>query len=284
MAEKINTKKFFYEIVSAFMITVSVIPGFFTIGNLFLQIFLTAFIVIAFLSVCDRNKVSPVTVSHSLIVMCIFWIAFALIKQISLHLRSGDKSFQWQYIFYYDRPAMLIVVYFAVIVFFAALYIKYYNDPKFYEQYVKFQKTTLAAFTFYYSITLFYGFFLIRDPYDGSRFVNFIPFNFFKIMEAGEYEYEYIFLFFGNIAIFLPLGVLLAVMLKNRRRKILIAAPFIASVGIETVQFIFKLGWADIDDVILNVIGFYIGVAVKIAFDRIIEKVSHGKIKSVFVL
>lgn len=285
MKIKDTIKNLYYEILSAVIITCSVIPGFGKIGHLFLQIVLTAAIVLIYLSVADKRKIKPQTISNSLIIMCVYWISVALYKQIQAHITTGNKNFlSWLFIFYYDKPSLLFVVFFSAFLFFAIMFIRNYNDSEFVKDYTSFQKKSFVTFSLYYILILFYCFIIARKPSDESAPVNFIPFNVFKVMKEGAYEYEFIFLFFGNIAIFLPLGIIFAVFLKNKHKGILIAAPFIVSIGIEVSQYFIGNGWPDIDDVILNVIGFYIGVIFKILLDKIIQKVSDGKINSVFVI
>ena len=282
MAVKSRVKTAYYEIISALVITFSVVPGFENIGKLFLQVFLTSGIVIAFLSIADRNKIKPETTAHSLIVMTLYWIICALRKQIELHNLNGDRTFKWRHIFYYDRPAMLLVVFMTAIAFYAFLYIKYYDNEEYVRHYKKFQKIAFPSFLIFYFFILVYCFFLARNQSAERQAINFIPFDFFRLMKNADYEYELIFLLFGNIAIFFPLGLLLSVLLKGKHKAFLVAFPFIISIGIETIQYFFRLGMPDIDDVIFNVFGFFLGVLVKYLFDTAIKKVSNGKINSVF--
>lgn len=277
-----------FEMISAWIITFSVIPGFNNIGHLLYQVTVTALIVWIFLLIADSKKITPVIVSHSLIFMSAYWVITALVKQIELHIRQGDSSFKWLFIFYYDRPSMLIVTFSAAALFFAVKLILKFNDEKYVAQYKKFQKTTMISFLIYYVLVMIYSFFLVRgfNNNDGDltkNAVNLIPFKVFEGMKAADYEYELIFLFVGNIAIFLPFGVLIPALLKNRVKFLKYAFPFIISIGIEVIQFILKNGQPDIDDVILNVIGYYIGFAVKIILDKIIYKCSKGKFDSVFI-
>lgn len=64
----------------------------------------------------------------------------------------------------------------------------------------------------------------------------------------------------GNIVIFVPLGIY--AMLINRKKSMIVNTSLVAlfSVVAEILQFIFKVGATDIDDVILNTIGGLIGV------------------------
>lgn len=64
----------------------------------------------------------------------------------------------------------------------------------------------------------------------------------------------------GNIVIFVPLGVYAVLFNKNKGigRNTLLAA--LVSLAAEAIQFVFKLGIGDIDDVLLNTLGGLLGV------------------------
>ncbi len=289
MSEKIKKTVSFiiFELISAWVITGSVIPGFNNIGHLFYQISVTAFLIWIFLLISDGKKITPVTVSHSLIIMSVYWVLRALIKQIELHIEKGDKSLTWHFLFYYDRPAMLIVAFSAAALFFAVRLLMKSDDETFVAQYRRFQKNTLISFSLYYLLVMFYSLFLIRGIGNGDstlNAVNLIPFNVFKGMKAANYEYELIFLFIGNIAIFVPLGVLVSAFFKKRFLPLQIAFPFILSIGIEVSQYLLKNGQPDIDDVILNVIGYFIGFLIKKLLDKLVFRFSKGKFSSVFII
>lgn len=67
----------------------------------------------------------------------------------------------------------------------------------------------------------------------------------------------------GNILAFLPLGILVPAILKGLRnyRKILLTALG-ASLSIEIIQMLLRIGSSDIDDIILNILGGLLGYAV----------------------
>lgn len=59
-----------------------------------------------------------------------------------------------------------------------------------------------------------------------------------------------------NILAFVPLGILLPMLGRRfQRLKIILLCGFLLSVLIESTQFLFHLGWCDIDDVINNTAG-----------------------------
>ncbi|WP_419179313.1 VanZ family protein [Gottfriedia acidiceleris] len=61
---------------------------------------------------------------------------------------------------------------------------------------------------------------------------------------------------FGNIILFVPFGFILT---SIKRSKIVILIGLFLSVSIEVVQLMMSFRCSDIDDVILNTIGTYIG-------------------------
>ena len=72
----------------------------------------------------------------------------------------------------------------------------------------------------------------------------------------------------GNIAAFLPMGVLLPIifpMLFGHPYRVALTGALI-SFGIEMVQLITRLGCCDIDDVILNTAGMVIGYFMVVGF------------------
>ena len=60
-----------------------------------------------------------------------------------------------------------------------------------------------------------------------------------------------------NLVLFYPLGLLLGSVAEKKR---IIGIGFFLSFGIEMAQFIWKLGYAETDDVLHNTLGVAIGV------------------------
>ena len=66
-----------------------------------------------------------------------------------------------------------------------------------------------------------------------------------------------------NILAFVPLGILLPMLGRRfQRLKIILLCGFVLSALIESAQFLFHLGWCDIDDVINNMAGAVIGYGI----------------------
>ena len=70
--------------------------------------------------------------------------------------------------------------------------------------------------------------------------------------------YEFIINIFGNIGVFIPVGILfpIAFNLSQKKSNILFIALITA---LEILQLLTKRGTCDVDDIILNTLGFNIG-------------------------
>jgi glycopeptide antibiotics resistance protein len=80
---------------------------------------------------------------------------------------------------------------------------------------------------------------------------------------------------FGNIAAFIPFGVLIPLLYRVRFRKF-ISLFILTILVLETLQSLTYLGTFDVDDVISNTLGAVIGfVAYKVGFS---SKISHKKL------
>ncbi len=81
---------------------------------------------------------------------------------------------------------------------------------------------------------------------------------------------------FGNIAIFLPLPILLASVTGLRSRWALFGCGVAVSVLIELSQYVFHVGITDIDDVIFNSIGAGLGVGLwELLFRKIMRRLAY---------
>lgn len=92
---------------------------------------------------------------------------------------------------------------------------------------------------------------------------NFIPFEtILRYINYSQYfNLDLIILnLLGNLLIFTPMGFLLPLLSKRSRKVwIVVCAGFFSSLAVETVQFIFRVGSADVDDLILNTLGAWFG-------------------------
>jgi glycopeptide antibiotics resistance protein len=92
---------------------------------------------------------------------------------------------------------------------------------------------------------------------------NFVPFEtILRYINYSQYfNWDIIIVnLLGNLLIFTPMGFLLPLLSKKFRKVwVIICLGFFASLAVETIQFIFTVGSADIDDLILNTIGAWLG-------------------------
>lgn len=65
---------------------------------------------------------------------------------------------------------------------------------------------------------------------------------------------------FGNIILFIPMGIYFSLFNQGTKNKRNVLCVCVISVLVEIVQYTFKMGTGDIDDVILNTLGGWIGV------------------------
>ncbi|WP_052221185.1 VanZ family protein [Clostridium homopropionicum] len=95
------------------------------------------------------------------------------------------------------------------------------------------------------------------------RSINLIPFH--SIMEyiSGSSDTLRRFAFgnvVGNIVIFIPLGIYLPLFKKDKRVLVNLLFIFIVSLFVEIIQGLLGIGVSDIDDIILNCLGGWIGI------------------------
>lgn len=64
---------------------------------------------------------------------------------------------------------------------------------------------------------------------------------------------------YGNVFLFIPYGIMMPLMQKKRKIIKTTFYTMIFSIIIEFLQYIFKVGIFDIDDIILNTIGGFLG-------------------------
>ena len=63
-----------------------------------------------------------------------------------------------------------------------------------------------------------------------------------------------------NIVLFLPFGFLLSAAYKRTSTGKILLLGFLLSLFIEACQLVFRLGWFEMDDLLHNVLGTYVGI------------------------
>lgn len=122
---------------------------------------------------------------------------------------------------------------------------------------------------FLYGVFICYILFLLkilllsRISHLEHRSINLIPF--YSIMEyiSGSTANLKKFAFsnlVGNIVIFIPLGIYLPLLKKDKRVITNLLFIFIVSLFVEIIQGLLGIGASDIDDIILNCFGGWVGI------------------------
>lgn len=112
------------------------------------------------------------------------------------------------------------------------------------------------------ALTMFKAFYRIGYLWDPAnqrrRDVSFIPFD--EFVGAASW-FKPVFEYGGNIAFFIPIGMLAYILFERSRRPVMAATLFGAaySLLIEISQYVFALGFTDIDDLMMNTLGAFIG-------------------------
>jgi len=84
----------------------------------------------------------------------------------------------------------------------------------------------------------------------------------------GEFVWKFYANLIGNIILFVPFPVIIVWMIPRVSDKWVLVSCVIASILIETTQYLFQRGVADIDDVLLNFLGSLTGLVLLKLFRR----------------
>lgn len=139
----------------------------------------------------------------------------------------------------------------------------------------------MAVFYVLLMLELFFRFELIgsRDGQMGGSY-NLLPFHSisgYLFNSADVSRTVVIDNLLGNIVIFIPYGIYLQVLKKDKRFRISLLFVICTSVLIECIQFAFRLGMADIDDVILNSVGGIVGILAYKGLMKAVDDEEKGK-------
>ncbi|WP_432663354.1 VanZ family protein [Wukongibacter baidiensis] len=92
---------------------------------------------------------------------------------------------------------------------------------------------------------------------------NLIPFrtiiNFVIYFESNNLEVV-LYNILGNIIVFIPLGFLISTILRRKKKTLIVmTTSLLLILCAETMQLVLRVGVFDVDDIILNLIGCYLG-------------------------
>ncbi|MBA2174713.1 VanZ family protein [Halobacillus locisalis] len=142
-------------------------------------------------------------------------------------------------------------------------------------------KYVIHAYWFHIIFLLYMGALLIllfiRPGDPGLRQANFVPFDTIQIYLSGNVDSLIsMYNLWANVGLFLPLGVYFAFFMYRWSVKWLL--PFGVIGCIEVGQFVSNRGSLDIDDLILNMVGVWLGYGVAPLLKRIfVVKERHNQ-------
>ncbi len=255
------------------------IPVFNMTGSIFLPLLIcfTGTVLICFCAVIFRFSVR--IIGNSLLILMLFWLVFALIKETILQIEAGFV-FDWIDFFYFDKLLMLGTIWITASLFFALkrLVSKETNES----EYTFFFKTASTAFLVFYVFLLVYSFILIRLK-TGSYPFRFQPFVTIReyLYDFNTIPYEVFMMFFGNLFYFTPLGFIVSRSVRAKRKSVRTVVnllfPIIAFTLLELSQFIFQNGYCEFDDMMMNTLGFWLGNLMFIVLNKAAVFMSKGK-------
>lgn len=121
----------------------------------------------------------------------------------------------------------------------------------------------IVPFVFYTGFLLWNILFKYVSPievFSGNRYfsrtINLIPFN--DIIQGNYNKLD----LFGNIILFIPLGIYISILLDKNKTLKNILIILIVSLVFESCQYIFGIGATDITDITTNTFGGVIGIYV----------------------
>lgn len=272
-------------VLSAAAYSLCCLPSFYRIGHFALQIvlaFILSLLCTALLFFLWPR--SLLFLGKGLSVFLLFFIAAALFDQVQAQIAAEQFS-GWIHTFFYDRPFIVSLVWATPFVSLMLLRVLLPHSERyriFREDFGKFYQNAVGVFIFYYICILVYCFVLQRKP-GIEPGLNLVPFSMIlSYITSFSFSYESLFYLVGNILCFFPFGFFY----KIRKKKIepirTTLLPLTLSLLIETSQLLFRMGDFDIDDILMNAAGFYLGVFIAVLLERIRQAVTKGEERSIF--
>lgn len=213
-----------------------------------------------------------------LLTVC-FFVIFAIVKELQINAAAGWVPY-WIGYFYFDKFLMLGSVWLSssTVVAISRLCVHGKED-----EYKLFFKFSSVAFVIFYAALLIYSFVLIRLK-AGEYPLNLVPFSTVKeyIADWQTIPYEVFMMFFGNLLYFAPMGYIFYVTLRNsklwKRLSIIVVFPLIAFSLLELSQYVFQNGFCEIDDMMMNTLGFWFGAALAPISDILTSRATKNRL------
>ena len=175
-------------------------------------------------------------------------------------------------------PTIIIWVLFAVLIvsFCSLIWLKGWQEGKYYVA-----RLMLAEWV----VLVFCSAVIFRETMAASL-INLIPLWSYFQYPDDSYLKEMVAINMLNVALFVPIGFLLKCGFRNITWKQVQLLSFIISSSVELMQFLFRRGLCEIDDIIHNVIGCMIGYGVAkmtLTLTLTIKKTITKKIRNEFI-
>ena len=126
----------------------------------------------------------------------------------------------------------------------------------------RYNKIITVLFVFYLAvvlrITVFRSTFTLQHLCQNGKIVLTIFEGYRSLLRQGDW-FSFTYLFVGNIIWFVPFGIYLQYSGKNKSFLSIAFCGFLFSLLIETLQYVFGTGFSELDDLILNTFGVWIG-------------------------
>ncbi len=136
------------------------------------------------------------------------------------------------------------------------------------------QKLTIALFALYILAIVWIIVFKLQFSVNllpQIRDINLIPYYEENIKDAKVYIQDKVY----NMLVFVPYGIYISILRRNRPFVQKIAPIFLTSFAFELIQYIFGIGATDITDLIQNTLGGIIGIGVFYVLQKVFKDKSY---------
>lgn len=122
-------------------------------------------------------------------------------------------------------------------------------------------------------ITVFRSSFTLQNLCQNGRIILTLFEGYVDLIRRGDW-FAFTYLFVGNVIWFVPFGMYLQYMGISKKLMRTALYGFLFSLLIETLQYVFGTGFSELDDMVLNTLGAWIGgAAVRFIFFKSIHTV-----------
>jgi len=136
------------------------------------------------------------------------------------------------------------------------------------------REIAIVILILYFSLLIYWMFFSFGRTVHSEYSYNVIPLKtIFGFFNKNVDPYEFIINIFGNIGVFIPIGILFPIIFNLNQKKSTVIFIVLITI-LEILQLITKRGCCDVDDIILNTLGFNIGYLLMGLIDK---KTKTGK-------